>query len=123
MLIIAGKRLLILQANIALLAAPVPNTPSTITESSPALRGLANISATAIDDVFSRDRMSQLAQSYGIDQVTRWKPRAIHNLKMSGCDVVYATSLYAVIGAVALQRGGKMANEVARELVLRPLGL
>lgn len=34
-----------------------------------------------------------------------------------------ATSLYAIIGAIALQKGGDVATRVARERVLKPLGI
>jgi large subunit ribosomal protein L15 len=42
-------------------------------------------------------------------------------LEASGIDVVLNTCLYAIIGAIALQRGGAYAAEVAREKVLKPL--
>ncbi|KFY83575.1 hypothetical protein V498_07965, partial [Pseudogymnoascus sp. VKM F-4517 (FW-2822)] len=44
-------------------------------------------------------------------------------LGASGVDVVLTTSVYAIIGALALQKGGEFAGQVAREKVLKPLGL
>jgi hypothetical protein len=44
-------------------------------------------------------------------------------LDTSGIDVVLTTSLYAIIGAIALQKGGDVAARVARERVLKPLGI
>jgi large subunit ribosomal protein L15 len=41
----------------------------------------------------------------------------------SGIDVVITTTLYALVGAIALQRGTAAANQVARERILKPLGL
>lgn len=41
----------------------------------------------------------------------------------SGQDVVLAQTVYAVVGAVALRKGGDVAGRVARERVLGPLGL
>jgi large subunit ribosomal protein L15 len=32
------------------------------------------------------------------------------------------TSLYAIIGAVALERGGEVANKVVQDKILAPLG-
>jgi large subunit ribosomal protein L15 len=32
------------------------------------------------------------------------------------------TSLYAVVGAVALERGGEVANKVVQDKILTPLG-
>ena len=45
------------------------------------------------------------------------------NLKGSGLPVVAAQTLYAIVGAVALQRGGVVADNVVRERLLAPLGL
>lgn len=45
------------------------------------------------------------------------------DLDASGIDVVLATSLYAIIGAIALQKGGAVASRVARERILKPLGI
>jgi large subunit ribosomal protein L15 len=44
-------------------------------------------------------------------------------LDASGIDVVMTTSLYAVIGALALHKGAEFANQVARDKVLKPLGV
>ena len=44
-------------------------------------------------------------------------------LDSSGIEAVLTTTMYAIIGAVALQRGGEVAAEVAREKVLKPLGV
>lgn len=41
---------------------------------------------------------------------------------MSGSDAVLSTSLYAIVGAIALERGGEVANRVAQEKILAPLG-
>lgn len=45
------------------------------------------------------------------------------NLDGSGRDVVYTASLYAILGAVALQKGGEFANHIARDRVLKSLGI
>ena len=45
------------------------------------------------------------------------------NLEGSGLHIVLTQALYAVVGAVALQRGGEMANSVVKEKILNPLGL
>jgi large subunit ribosomal protein L15 len=41
----------------------------------------------------------------------------------SGLEVVLATSIYAIIGAIALQKGGAVAARVTRERILKPLGI
>lgn len=47
----------------------------------------------------------------------------MNNLDASGIDVVLTTTLYAIIGAIALQKGADVANAVAREKILKPLGI
>lgn len=44
------------------------------------------------------------------------------NLQGSGVETVLMTSLYAVVGAVALERGGEVANKVVQDKILAPLG-
>jgi large subunit ribosomal protein L15 len=44
------------------------------------------------------------------------------NLKSSGSDAVLSTSLYAIVGAISLERGGDAANRVAQDKILTPLG-
>ena len=44
-------------------------------------------------------------------------------LQASGSDLVYAQALYAVVGAVALERGTATANALAREKILQPLAV
>lgn len=45
------------------------------------------------------------------------------NLSGSGIDLVLAHTMYAIIGAVSLEKGGHIANKVAQERILEPLGL
>lgn len=45
------------------------------------------------------------------------------DLTYSGINVVLGHTIYAIIGAIALDKGGLVANEVTRERVLAPLGL
>jgi large subunit ribosomal protein L15 len=44
------------------------------------------------------------------------------NLQESGFETVLMTSLYAIVGAVALECGGEVANKVVQERILAPLG-
>jgi large subunit ribosomal protein L15 len=145
-----GKRILELQGNFALL-----HSPRTVTSQianpdpyertpfqHPALEGLQNLTSILLSELLTKDRLGHLASSYGISQVTRWKPRNVSalcaldillhmlivtvkpaNLDGSGQNVVYTTSLYAILGALALQKGGDFANQVARDKVLKPLGI
>jgi large subunit ribosomal protein L15 len=88
--------------------------------------------------VLKKDRLSQIAERYGLDRVTRWKPKRVRrtrlanlheaykpqadNLQGSGIESVLMTSLYAIVGAVALERGGAVANKVVQDKILAPLG-
>ena len=45
------------------------------------------------------------------------------NIRGSGAASVLSQCLYAIVGAVALQKGGEVANKIARERILVPLGL
>ena len=79
---ITGKRILVLQGTTVLLTSQAPPPPSTDTYNRepfnhPSLEGLAKVQAVDLGDVLSKQRVGQLARSYGIDQVTRWKPRNV----------------------------------------------
>lgn len=50
-------------------------------------------------------------------------PNQSDNLQGSGMDIVFAQTLYSVIGAIALEKGGEVANRTVREKILSPLGL
>ena len=45
------------------------------------------------------------------------------NLTGSGQEQVTAQAVYAIIGAVALQRGGEVVNRIVKDRILAPLGL
>lgn len=44
-------------------------------------------------------------------------------MRTSGIDNVTAGAIYAIIGAVAMQKGGQVANEMIRKKVLQPMGV
>jgi large subunit ribosomal protein L15 len=124
-----GKQLLTVECTLALLLSPggaratTPDAYGREPFQHPDLEGLQNLDSTPIHEILSKQRLAQLATSYGIGDVTRWKPRNPANLAGSGSEVVYATSLYAILGALALQKGGAYAKQIARERVLKPLGI
>ncbi|KAI5365173.1 Putative 54S ribosomal protein L15 [Septoria linicola] len=122
-----GKRILDLQTSLALLSAPSPTSsppgPASEVFQHTALENLENISQFNKASTLHKSRLSALASQYGLDRVVRWKPRNAENLKQSGIDAVMAQTIYAIIGALAMQRGGEVAAKTARERVLAPLGL
>ena len=67
-------------------------------------------------------RMSLIIPPFEPEQI---QSNSLQPLRLgaSGVDVVLTTSVYAIIGALALQKGGEYAGQVAREKVLKPLGV
>lgn len=45
------------------------------------------------------------------------------SLNASGYDMVLAQAMYAIVGAVALEQGGAVANRITRERILAHIGL
>ncbi|KAI0834698.1 ribonuclease-III-like-domain-containing protein [Hypoxylon sp. FL0890] len=87
----------------------------------PDLRGVNNLSEKQPNDIFNLEKLAQFALDTGLAEVVRWKPRMPENIKGSGFDPIMSGAVYALIGAVALQQGGKMASRIARERVMRRL--
>ncbi|KIX07456.1 uncharacterized protein Z518_02109 [Rhinocladiella mackenziei CBS 650.93] len=75
--------------------------------------------------------LSDLAVQYGIPEVVRWHPRFVSipsplrsaDPTASGADLVYSQALLAIIGALALEPRGAVANRMAKERVLTPMDL
>lgn len=88
----------------------------------PALGGLQGLTDEAQSAVLSKQRLAQIAERYGLDKVTRWTPKRADNLEGSGMETVLMTSLYAIVGAIALERGGEIANKIVQDRILAPLG-
>lgn len=130
-----GKRIVDLQTSQALLSAPQVEKWPLDAKGRPlpdkygrrpflhsALNGLPALSEEAKSRVLDKTRLANLAERYGLDKVARWKPKRADNLQGSGQDAVLATSLYAIVGAIALERGGEAANKVTQQKILAPLG-
>lgn len=114
------------QTSMALLnapSAPGMRPPSSHVYEHPALEGLENLTVFAKRNVLDPNRLAKLATSYGINQVVRWKPKKSDNLAGSGENTVLAQTMYSIIGALALQRGGEVAARTVRDRILQPLGL
>ncbi|KAL2062676.1 hypothetical protein VTL71DRAFT_5748 [Oculimacula yallundae] len=126
-----GRRILNMQTNIALIHSPTATKTQSAADPSddrlhfahPALEGLQNLTDAPISEILTKDRLGPLATQMGMREIMRWTPRNLDNMESSGIDVVLTTSLYAIIGAIALQRGGNIAARVVNENVLKPLGI
>lgn len=130
-----GRRIVELQTSQALINSPQENQWPRASDGKPqpdqygrrpflhpALNGLQGLSDEAESKVLSKARLAQIAESYGLDKVTRWVPKRADNLQGSGIESVLMTSLYAIVGAVALEKGGEVANKVVQDKILAPLG-
>ena len=104
-------------------SAPGSTPPASEVFQHPALEGLENVTQFAKDSVLERSRLAKLAVGYGVDRVVRWKPKKSDNLQGSGVDTVLAHTIYSIVGALALQRGGEVAGRTVRERILKPLGV
>ncbi|KAB8076450.1 ribonuclease-III-like-domain-containing protein [Aspergillus leporis] len=124
-----GKRIVQLQASLALVQSPGSTTNPAAADAfgrepftHPALDGLNNLSPSTKNNLTSKSKLAELAQKYEMDKVLRWNPRKPSNLASSGIELVLAHTMYAVVGAVSLEKGGHIANKVTRERILAPLG-
>lgn len=88
----------------------------------PALAGLQGLTEEAQTTVLSKQRLSQIGERCGLDKVVRWTPKRADDLVGSGQETILSTALYAIVGAIALERGGEMANKVVQGKILGPLG-
>ncbi|RYO73738.1 hypothetical protein DL762_010368 [Monosporascus cannonballus] len=87
----------------------------------PLLRSLDNLSDNQPTDLFTHDKLAKVALDSGLVEVVRWKPRMPENIKGSGFNPIMAGAVYALVGAVALQHGGKVASRVVRERIMRKI--
>ncbi|KAI1329890.1 RNase III domain-containing protein [Xylariaceae sp. FL0255] len=87
----------------------------------PSLQSLDNLCSSQPLDFLSFDKVSKLAIDTGLSDVVRWKPRMPENLAGSGRDPVLVTTIYAIIGAIALQQGGRVASRVVRERLIKKI--
>ncbi|KAI0392844.1 RNase III domain-containing protein [Xylariaceae sp. FL0594] len=85
----------------------------------PALRSLDNLTSTQPSDIFDREKLAKLAVDTGLSEVVRWKPRMPENLSGSGLSTVLSSTIYAIVGAIALQNGGKAAHKIVQDRILR----
>lgn len=86
-----GRRILNLQATLALLHSPVAmqtqSLPDPQDESQPfthpALEGLANLGDVQVTDILTKKRLARLATQMGMPEIMRWKPRNVRSFHIS----------------------------------------
>ncbi|ODH51040.1 hypothetical protein GX48_02825 [Paracoccidioides brasiliensis] len=123
-----GKQIVQLQASLSLLESASTSSPKQEDPygrapfDHPSLQGLEVLTQDNKNMKLNRTKIAQLAHQYKLEEVLRWVPRYRNDLVESGLEVVLTQAIYAVVGAVALEKGGVVANQVARDSVLKPLG-
>ncbi|KAF4555190.1 Hypothetical protein D9617_3g022620 [Elsinoe fawcettii] len=122
-----GKRIVDLQTSLALVGMPRLRSWGQEEEmgrkEDGLVGGLENLTPFAKGRVLERRRLAGLAREKGLEKVVRWKPKKAEDLQGSGVDTVLAHTLYAIVGALSLQRGGETTNKLVKERILAPLGL
>ncbi|KAF2140210.1 uncharacterized protein K452DRAFT_230719 [Aplosporella prunicola CBS 121167] len=123
-----GRRIIELQTSLALLNTPRSGAKQHTADAygrepykHPALDGLDNLAGGSKEEILSRDRLAGLAKQHGLSYVIRWRPKKSDSMKGSGLNTVLAHTLYAIVGAIAMQKGGDVANQVVKERILAPL--
>ncbi|KAE8376797.1 ribonuclease-III-like-domain-containing protein [Aspergillus bertholletiae] len=123
-----GRRIVELQASLAMVQSPgsaasaaPPDAFDRTPFTHPALDGLENLNRRK-NLLTGKSRLAEVAQKYELEKVLRWNPRKPNNLASSGIELVLAHTMYAIVGAIALEKGGLVANKVTRERILPPLG-
>ncbi|KAI1178535.1 RNase III domain-containing protein [Nemania sp. FL0916] len=87
----------------------------------PALRSLDNLCETQPNNIFTPAKLTKLAIDTGLAEVVRWKPKMPENPTGSGLHIVMACTVFSLVGAVAMQNGGKAASRIVRERIMRKL--
>ncbi|CAZ86303.1 unnamed protein product [Tuber melanosporum] len=81
-------------------------------------KSLVSIKDRNIRAILDPGKLATIARLVRLDNVMRWKPKDSDNLHESGQALVATQALYAIVGALALQRGGDIAGGVVRERLL-----
>ncbi|RMD43731.1 hypothetical protein DV735_g1390, partial [Chaetothyriales sp. CBS 134920] len=117
-----GKRIVELQTSLTMLSikdtasskASNPDPHGRQPFEHPALEGIERLAEPSRSWVTYHKQVARVAEDYGVPAVPK-SPAA------SGADMVHAQAIFAIIGALALEKGSAVANEVVRERILGPL--
>ncbi|KAF3941127.1 hypothetical protein ABW19_dt0209410 [Dactylella cylindrospora] len=94
------------------------NDPSLLLPSISKRNPLNRVSYISISNLLDSTNMFSLARSSGLINCLRWKPRNPSNLIDSGVQKVAEDAILAIVGAIALQKGGDAARRVMEERIL-----
>jgi len=91
--------------------------------SHPQLKGVEHLVHKPLSAILTTWSLFNLADKYGIPRVLRWKPKNALDPEASGLQTITVQSLYAIVGALALERGGIEAKFFIHDRILKPLKL
>ncbi|KAI0403167.1 RNase III domain-containing protein [Xylaria palmicola] len=83
------------------------------------LRSVDNLAVHQPTDLFTISKLSKLTVQSNLSKVVRWVPKNPGDESVSGFDTVMAGAVYALVGAVALQHGGKAARRIVHDKILK----
>jgi large subunit ribosomal protein L15 len=105
----------------------------------PATQGIEVLLGRARAHLLHHSRIAEISQQFGLQSVVRWNPKNVsftfnlrlyrltflqpESLQASGLDLVLTQAVLAIVGAVALEKGGGEANRVSRERLIARLGV
>jgi large subunit ribosomal protein L15 len=81
-------------------------------------KSLENVTSANIDAIMDAKRLEPLINESGLIEIMRWKPARVTDVIGSGQMAIAIECLFAIVGAVALQKGGDVAARLAREKIL-----
>ncbi|KAK4139543.1 ribonuclease-III-like-domain-containing protein [Dichotomopilus funicola] len=101
---------------------PSPDPFGRVPFQHPSLENVDKLVSKQPRTTVSKDKLSKLAMDIGLPEVIRWKPKMPEDLETSGIKVVLNTAIFAIVGAISLQHGAEVAQQVVREKILRRVG-
>ncbi|KAI5780764.1 ribonuclease-III-like-domain-containing protein [Geopyxis carbonaria] len=81
-------------------------------------QNLNAINRASVEDLYNQTAISNLIRSSGLLKVMRWKPAEAHDLERSGEMIIGQECLYAIVGAISLQKGGNAASQFIHTKIL-----
>ncbi|KAK3954786.1 ribonuclease-III-like-domain-containing protein [Pseudoneurospora amorphoporcata] len=122
-----GRQIIALEATRSILTSPVLDKPivdkyGRQPYSHAALANIDKLIYTQPIDIMDKTKLARMGVDLGLLTVMRWKPRMPEDLESSGVVVVLNSTLFAIIGAISLEKGGAVAQRIVREKILKKLG-
>ncbi|KAK3402646.1 ribonuclease-III-like-domain-containing protein [Sordaria brevicollis] len=122
-----GRQIIALETTRSILTSPVLSDPvpdkyGRTPYNHAALANIDKLIHTQPLDIMDKTKIAKMAIELGLLGVMRWKPRMPEDLESSGVVVVLNQTLFAIIGAISLEKGAAIAQRIVREKILKKLG-